>query len=297
MTLLTRMAPLPRSLAVTAALLLAIAFTSLLVPWTHAQTADSALAPSNLTAELLDSQVNLSWDAPAEDTGSVTGYEILRRPLNGKDTLGILVADTSNINTAFTDQTAHEPGVRFTYRVKALRGDVKSLESNHAYVDIPESTTQSAGSRGGSITTLDEPRNLELTPVAVGTNGVGIKVSWDVPSATGGSDISGYRIQWKGSNQDYPDDQETRQAFVENGPYTIDTTSPTPIEGDELTVRVAAVNGAGAGVWTEKIGWLPSHTDLELWLLMKEYADEKQTTFPGCLRPGTTWTGTKCRWK
>ena len=136
-------------------------------------------------------------------------------------------------------------------------------------------------------TTPGEPQNLELTPVAVGTNGVGIKVFWDAPSATGGSDISGYRIQWKGGSQDYPDDQETRQAFVENAPYTIDTTSPTPIEGDELTVRIAAVNGAGAGVWTEKVGWLPeNNTDLELWLLMKEYADEKQTTFPWVLE---TW--------
>ena len=134
--------------------------------------------------------------------------------------------------------------------------------------------------------TPGEPQNLELTPVAVGTNGVGIKVFWDAPSATGGSDISGYRIQWKGGNQDYPDDQETRQAFVENAPYTIDTSSPSPIESDELTVRVAAANGAGAGVWTEKIGWLPNHTDLELWLLMKEYADEKQTTFPWVLE---TW--------
>ena len=115
---------------------------------------------------------------------------------------------------------------------------------------------------------------------------MGIKVFWDAPSATGGSDISGYRIQWKGGNQDYPDDQETRQAFVENAPYTIDTSSPSLIEGDELTVRVTAVNGAGEGVWTEKIGWLPSHTDLELWLLMKEYADEKQTTFPWVLE---TW--------
>ena len=115
---------------------------------------------------------------------------------------------------------------------------------------------------------------------------MGIKVFWDAPSATGGSDISGYRIQWKGGSQDYPDDQETRQAFVENAPYTIDTTSPTPIEGDELTVRIAAVSGAGAGVWTEKIGWLPSHTHLELWLLMKEYADAKQTTFPWVLE---TW--------
>ena len=150
MTLPIRMVPLPRSVAITAALLLAIAFTSLLIPSTHAQTDDSALAPSNLTAELVDGQVTLSWDTPAEDAGSVTGYEVLRRPLNGKDTLGILVADTGDTDTAFIDETANQPGVRYTYRVKALRGDVKSGESNHASVDIPESTTQPANPRGGS---------------------------------------------------------------------------------------------------------------------------------------------------
>ena len=150
MTLPIRMAPLPRSVAVTAALLLAIAFTSLLIPSTHAQTDDSALAPSNLTAELVDGQVTLWWDAPAEDAGSVTGYEVLRRPLNGKDTLGILAADTGNADTTFVDATAHEPGVRYNYRVKALRGDVKSGESNPAPVDIPESTTQEDDPKGGS---------------------------------------------------------------------------------------------------------------------------------------------------
>ena len=134
-----------------------------------------------------------------------------------------------------------------------------------------------------ATTTLGEPRNLELTPVAVGTNRVGIKVSWDPPSATGGSDVSGYRVQWKGYNQDYPNPYQpgTRQAFVNNSPFTIDGASHTP--GDELTVRVAAANG----VWAEKIRWVPqSRTDLELWLLMKEYADEKRTTFPWVLE---TW--------
>ena len=150
MTLPIRMAPLPRSVAVTAALLLAIAFTSLLIPSTHAQADDSALAPSNLTAELVDGQVSLWWDAPAEDAESVTGYEVLRLPLNDKDTLGILVADTGDTDTAFIDETANEPGVRYTYRVKALRGDVESLESNQAHVDIPESKSSKDDPRGGS---------------------------------------------------------------------------------------------------------------------------------------------------
>ena len=168
---------------------------------------------------------------------------------------------------------------------KAIKVEV-SFTDDEGNAETLTSAATAAVTAAPPSTTPGEPQNLELTPVAVGTNGVGIKVFWDAPSATGGSDISGYRIQWKGGSQDYPDDRETRQAFLENAPYTIDATSPTPIEGDELTVRVAAVNGAGAGVWTEKVGWLPSHTDLELWLLMKEYADEKQTTFPWVLE---TW--------
>ena len=214
-----------------------------------------------------------------------------------------LTADTSAIADAdglsdamfnyqwLADDTDIQSATNSTYTLSAAdEGKTISVRvsftddgGNHESRISLQTTTVSAAL---STDTLGEPQNLELTPVAVGANGVGIKVSWEAPSATGDSDISGYRIQWKGGNQDYPDDQETRQTFVENAPYTIDTTSPTPIEGDELTVRVTAVNGAGAGVWSEKIGWLPSHTDLELSLLMREYADEKQTTFPWVLE---TW--------
>ena len=80
---------------------LAGVLASLLVPPAHAQTDDSALAPSNLTAELVDGHVSLDWDAPSEVSGSITGYEVLRCPLNGKDALGILVADSGNADTTF----------------------------------------------------------------------------------------------------------------------------------------------------------------------------------------------------
>ena len=37
------------------------------------------LAPSGLEVSLVENRVTLSWDAPASDAASVTGYEILRR--------------------------------------------------------------------------------------------------------------------------------------------------------------------------------------------------------------------------
>ena len=132
MILPTRMAPLPRLLAVAAVLCLAGAVASFLISSVHAETDESASAPSNLTVELVDGQVSLNWDAPAEDAASVTGYEILRSPLNGEDTLGTLVADTGNANTAYVDATANESCVRYTYQVKAIRGVEERLVSNTA---------------------------------------------------------------------------------------------------------------------------------------------------------------------
>ena len=100
-------------------------------------------APLNLTGTAnSDGAVTLSWDAPAQDAASVTGYEILRhRPEQGEPMLLILVSDTQSTATAYVDATANEPGVSYVYRVKALRGGVKSAWSNYARIDVPEDLT------------------------------------------------------------------------------------------------------------------------------------------------------------
>ena len=77
----------------------------------------------------------LSWQAPAEDAGSVTGYEILRS--RGKGELTILVADTGNAATAHTDATAGGDSESYAYRVRAIRGGERSADSNEARVKLP----------------------------------------------------------------------------------------------------------------------------------------------------------------
>ena len=74
----------------------------------------------------------LTWDAPAEDAESVTGYRIKRRaPDKGQRQLRVLVADTGSTETTYLDTTTKN-GVRYVYRVHALRGEVVSAESNFA---------------------------------------------------------------------------------------------------------------------------------------------------------------------
>ena len=94
------------------------------------------LAPSNLTAALADGGgVALSWTAPAEDTGSVTGYEVLRSV--GEGELSTLKAGTGSTATTYTDATATVAGETYAYQVKAIRGDDRSQASGQAQVQVP----------------------------------------------------------------------------------------------------------------------------------------------------------------
>ena len=126
---------IPLSLALAGLALIAVL---LVLPWVvHAQSEPTA--PSNLTAQLVDGGALLTWNAPTEDADSVTGYEILRRrtDIHAPGDFQNLVGDTGSTATTYTDATANVAEKRYTYRVKALRGRVKSAQSNYASVDVP----------------------------------------------------------------------------------------------------------------------------------------------------------------
>ena len=120
--------------------------------------------PTNLTAQVVDGGVLLNWDAPAEDASSVTGYQILRRnPWNGETELIILVADTNSTDTSYTDATATESGVRYTYGVKAMRGSLKSDLSNHAFAEVQEDICPEGGNDPVAVEVTAVPMVVEST--------------------------------------------------------------------------------------------------------------------------------------
>ena len=131
------------------------------------------LAPANLTAELVDGQVVLGWDAPAEDAGSVTGYEVLRA--RGKDELTTLVADTGSAATTHTDATADAPGESYAYRVKAIRDGERSQASGEAVIQLPDPPPTAPGGLAADF--------------GVG----GVALSWQAPAEDAGS-VTGYEI-------------------------------------------------------------------------------------------------------
>ena len=194
------------------------------------------LAPASLTAELVDDGgVSLSWDAPAEDAGSVTGYEILRA--QGGAELATLVEDTESTSTAYTDATATEPGETYAYRVIALRGEGQSQGSNQAEVLIPHSPEDLA------------PGNLTAEVVDDG-----VALSWDAPAEDAES-VTGYEVYraWTAA-----DEGTARAVVVETDSAATVWTDRTDKEaGVRHAYRVRALRDA------ERSGWSnAAHVDL-----------------------------------
>ena len=132
----------PRRLLTLAAVLALLAL-ALLPTGGQAQSyeiEDDPRVPRNLLAQSEAGGVTLRWLPPAEDAASVDGYEILRRRANRDEpTLTTLVSDTGNADTTYFDATATEAGVRYNYRVKAIRNGVRSGWSNYSTVVRPPS--------------------------------------------------------------------------------------------------------------------------------------------------------------
>ena len=83
------------------------------------------------------------------------------------------------------------------------------------------------------------PRNLRA---ATGNSGE-LAVSWDAPSSDGGSEITGYRVQWKESSGSWDTPANVSETTVTGTAHTI--TGLT--DGTEYSVRVQAVNSEGGG--------------------------------------------------
>ena len=150
------------------------------------------LRPTGLAVSLVDNKVTLSWTAPSEDADSVDGYEILRRrPMEGETTLATLVADTESTATAYTDATANEPGVRYVYRVKALRGGDVSLWSNFDRIDLPADYVPDPTPTPEQESTSDDEAPTGLS-AALAEGGV-VALSWTAPSDDADS-VTGYEI-------------------------------------------------------------------------------------------------------
>lgn len=103
--------------------------------------------PTGLTVNLITpSEIKISWTAPSNPTSLlVNGYKI-ERSTDGGNTWAILVANTGNTSTTYTD-TGLAYGTTYTYRVSTISTIITSSPSNTA-----SATTTRASISGAFLT-------------------------------------------------------------------------------------------------------------------------------------------------
>ena len=226
-----------------------------------------SLAPSGLSAALVvgGDGVILSWDAPAEDPGSVTGYEILRGP--SEDALTTLVADTEDSDTSYTDASANEPGVHYTYRVKALRDGEKSQESNYASIDLPDDYVPDRAPEAGAALA---PSGLSAALVV---GGDGVVLSWDAPAEAAGS-VTGYEIL-RGPSEDALTTLAADTSSTDTA-YTDETATEA---GETYIYQVKALRGGEKSQGSDLAGaFIPTVTQMDgepLTVALQSVADDR----------------------
>ena len=138
-------------------------------------------APGSLTAEITDGGVALSWQAPARDAGTVTGYAIERAV--GEGEFAALVPDTGGTGTSYTDSTATRKGETYAYRVAALRNGGQSRWSDRAEVQVPRDPADLAPS--GLTAEWVWSEDYRVT---------GVALSWE-PPAEDSPAVTGYSVR------------------------------------------------------------------------------------------------------
>ena len=154
------------------------------------------------------------------------------------------LADDGTVETAIADATGESykltpADVGKTLKVRVTFTDDKdtvetlvSVATEAVAATVPSAPVDLAVATG-------EGRERELT------------VSWTAPGSNGGSEVTGYRVQWKSGTEAWDGSQTSTRQAVLSDPAATGHTIAELANGTAYAVRVLAVNAAGDGAAAE----------------------------------------------
>ena len=150
------------------------------------------------------------------------------------------LADDGTVETAIADATgeSHEltvAEVGSTVRVRVTFTDDRGTEETLASVATEAVAATVPSAPVGLAAATGEGREQELT------------VSWTAPESDGGSEVTGYTVQWKSGTEAWDGSQTSTRRAVLSDPAATSQTIGSLANGTAYTVRVMAVNAAGDG--------------------------------------------------
>ena len=78
-----------------------------------------------------------------------------------------------------------------------------------------------------------------------------LDVTWTAPESDGGSEVTGYKVQWKSGTEAYDETESSTRQTVVSDPAVLTHTITELTVGTAYTVRVMAVNVVGDGAAAE----------------------------------------------
>ena len=233
---------------------------------TDATDSTYALVPHD-SGKTIKVQVSFTDDAGnAETLTSQATATVATRPnnpatgvptINGAAQVGeTLTVDTSGIvdedgleNVSYSYQWFRNDGttdsdiqdaVNSTYTL--VSGDSgKAIKVRVSFTDDAgnDESLTSASTAAVNATVPGLPRSVDVQA----SSSDQLSVSWEAPAFDGGSDITGYTIQWREATATWDSSADLSSAATTANSYTISSLSP----GTEYTVRVVATNVVGDG--------------------------------------------------
>ena len=194
-----------------------------------APTGRPVITGTETVGEELSASTETITDADGLDTATFT-YQWLANDGTEDTAIDGATEDTWTLTPA-------EAGKTITVRVTFTddKGTEETLVS-----EAPEPVAAVAPSAPvGLAAATAEDRERELT------------VSWSAPESDGGSEVTGYRVQWKSGTEAYDGSQTSARQAVLSEPAVLTHTIAGIANGTAYTVRVLAVNAAGAGAAAE----------------------------------------------
>ena len=192
-----------------------------------ASTASAAATPSTTPgqpnapqATRGDTQVLLSWLAPADGGSAVTGYKV-EKEMGGNWTT--VSADTQSTSTSYT-VTGLTNGTAYTFRVTAINANGAG-------------TASSASASVTPVTLPGTPSNLTATP----SNGQ-VSLAWS-PGSGGGSSLTGHSVE---ASTDGGTSWTT--VIADTGSALGSATVTGLTNGTPYLFRVSGISGSGTGL-------------------------------------------------
>jgi len=224
-----------------------------------ATSASSAVTPvTTPTAATLvagtagDTQVALTWTAPTDNGGSaVTDYTVEYSSDSGT-TWTTFTDGTST--TASATVTGLTNGTSYTFRVSPVNAQGTGTASTASAAVVP-------------VTTPGAP-----TSVAATADGTSATVTWTAPSSTGGSAITGYKVE-----QTVDAGTTWTTATANTASTAVTATYSDLTSGASYSFRVSAINAVGTGsasTASTAVQTGPNDAEVNAWL-----ATESATNF------------------